>query len=494
MDKLVPTGKTIIGPLLFILVLLGTIIFTGCPKDPHSGGNLTHEQEFGKFNELFKEGKAFYTLEEARAIVIDLMPRIEELAGKKFISMPQIRLIDAADAQIIIMQKDSLIRNNSSTMPGRRLTRNEELFYQLMAKTIGGIYEPRFKRLNLVPTHIEPMLRLMQLGYRHGMLVAKMTIAHELTHALQDQHIDLEKKMRQAPGAEERFAFSATIEGHAEFIKTKLGEYLGVRYSDSDKSHVLEFKNSLIKKIISSDSPHILKYKSGMKFISYHYEKGGNQLLWKILEHPPVDTSMILIPETYTPKTYDTFDYKKILDNVYDFSTIDKVTENIPFKYSNFSVSKFSIKEMFSGLEMPGKNHIIGKVTHYQNLLVKYNGTTFARIGFIVLNDPTYTPRYLKLEQNNIMKKADAFFMDMQNNFICENKTIEVAREITTHERVETLYGQKKMIKRKYAVLAKNNMIVRYSDRVFWLDNCEILKIADKIFSRYEQKMNKDIR
>ncbi len=477
--------------IIFLLFfLLGPTVFSGCAKSLHPGKNLTAEQELAKFNELFEAGEPFYTLDEAKDIVYDLVPKIEKLAGKKFLSIPEIRLIDSAEAAMILKQKNTSFLNRSKNQFENSFNKKEETIIQLMSKTMGGIYEPGHKRLNLIPTNIEPKLRIMDLGYKHGMLIAKMTIAHELTHALQDQHIDLEQKMGKVPGADEWYALASTIEGHAEFIKRSVGRLLGVRYYESDEQTDLDFKNPLIKNVVSSESPYILKYTKGRQFIEYHFEKGGNRLLWQILENPPVDTSMIIHPETYRPLPYDTLNYRAILDNVYDFAKIDKTTQNIKFDYHNFSISKFSVRYLFSDLKIPDKNDIISKIEHYQNLSVKYKAITFARIGFAVLESEKDTLQYIEIEKKFLSQKVKAAFSDMHNNFLCKNDSIKIAEQITTFEKIKTRYEQEKLVKTKYAIMAKNNMVVIYRDVALWLDSCEILKIAEKIFTRYESAEN----
>ncbi len=148
--------------------------------------------------------------------------------------------------------------------------------------------------------------------------------------------------------------------------------------------------------------------------------------------------------------------------------------------------------EVFSDLKMPGKNHIISKIGHYQNILVNHNNITFAKIAFIVLQDEKFVPQYIELEQKYVTQKVEGIFADMRPHFFCKNDSIEIAREITTHEKFKTWYEPEKLVKRKYAILAKNNMIVSYSDLVFWLDDCEILKIAEKVFTRYKNYRNKE--
>ena len=78
-------------------------------------------------------------------------------------------------------------------------------------------------------------------------------------------------------------------------------------------------------------------YSQGKKFIDYHYKKGGNRLLWKILENPPIDTSMIVDPKTYSPKQYDYLNYNKILKNLYNYNDHYK---DHKFTYENTSLSK----------------------------------------------------------------------------------------------------------------------------------------------------------
>ncbi len=318
------------------------------------------------------------------------------------------------------------------------------------------------------------------------MLLVKTIIAHELTHALQDQYIDLETKKRRVPGTEEMHALSAIIEGHATFIERNIGRQLGIRYFKSDKRADYEFKTPLLRHVTSKDSPFALKYSKGVEFIEYHFDKGGNPLLWDILENPPIETSMINYPETYIPKPYDTFNYKAILKDVYDFSSIDSTTKNEMFEYNNFSLSKFNLGFLYKTLNIPDKDQIISKISHYQNLIVTINDVMFAKIGFILLPDELSAQQYFELEQKHVIQKVGDPFLDRYNNILCNNASIKTAKEITTHEKLKTWYDQEKLIKRKYAIFVKDNLIVTYNDYFFWLDYCEILKIAEKIFMRYE--------
>jgi hypothetical protein len=122
---------------------------------------------------------------------------------------------------------------------------------------------------------------------------------------------------------------------------------------------------------------------------------------------------------------------------------------------------------------------------------VTHNDIVFAKIAFILLQSEQYTQQYIELEQLYVTQKTDALFSDIHTRFFCKNHSIKIAREITTHEKYKTWYGEETLIKRKYAILAQKNMIVTYSDMIFWLDDCEILKIAQKIFTRYENHKNK---
>ncbi|MBN2134835.1 MAG: hypothetical protein JW737_03820 [Acidobacteria bacterium] len=75
---------------------------------------------------------------------------------------------------------------------------------------IGGFYDPDAKELYLIRAGQIPML--------DNPMVQKMLMAHELTHALQDMKVDLNKMLRDAPSDDHTIARLSIAEGQAVLV------------------------------------------------------------------------------------------------------------------------------------------------------------------------------------------------------------------------------------------------------------------------------------
>jgi hypothetical protein len=75
---------------------------------------------------------------------------------------------------------------------------------------IGGFYDPEAKELYLIRAGQIPML--------DNPMVQKMLMAHELTHALQDMKVDLNKTLRDAPSDDHTIARLSVAEGQAVLV------------------------------------------------------------------------------------------------------------------------------------------------------------------------------------------------------------------------------------------------------------------------------------
>lgn len=86
----------IIVIVLFVFVYIGTTVQLGYANASPSINELK------EFHELIKDGKPAYTTDQANAIVKELIPLIENIAGRKFKKIPEIRLIGSDEARKII--------------------------------------------------------------------------------------------------------------------------------------------------------------------------------------------------------------------------------------------------------------------------------------------------------------------------------------------------------------------------------------------------------
>jgi len=472
-----------------------TFVFIGF----NGSQNLTDKmlgKDFKKIHELLEDGKAYYTLYQANKIVSELIPLIENTTGRKFKKIPEIRLINTEEfKKVLNRESDIKILNNSN-----RLIENNEQYFQAMAKMYYGIYGSRDHILYLLPEKIEPILRLLKIDKKYGMDIVRITIAHELIHALQDQYLNLFHKRIELPGMEEIHAFSATVEGHAVFIGKEIGRQLGIDdfiidlfpLKDSAK---LRFNNPKLIRTTTSESFGRSVYSHGERFINYHYKKGGNGLLWTILENPPIDTNMIVDPKTYSPKPYDYFNYKGILANLYNYNEHYK---NHKFVYENTSLSKLDLRIMFKNIDLPQKSLLISKVKHYQFYSVYSYDSLLAQITFILLEDREYTSQYISLREKFIQHKFQNIdhylnkdsWKDIYINKNCLD-SIDFARQ--TSITLEVIDSSKNKMPKKniHTIVGKKNMVVIHNDGAFNLTPCDIGIIFSKIFKRYQKAKSK---
>jgi hypothetical protein len=138
---------------------------------------------------------------------------------------------------------------------------------------------------------------------------ATATLAHELVHALQDQHWDLGKRSKYAPGQDDRStAFSALAEGDATSAMADL--LVG---NAKPGATALDMPDELFAEQIiggmsagpTASAPHVMRmslvapYIDGTLFIHSLRRKGGWTAVDRAWESPPLTTEQILHVEKW---------------------------------------------------------------------------------------------------------------------------------------------------------------------------------------------------
>ncbi len=188
----------------------------------------------------------------------------------------------------------------------------EKLLVALLREQVAGYYDPKTKTVNLldwVPVEEqEPVL------------------AHELTHALQDQDVNLQKWMKKGEkdlaeikkdptpadieNDEIDNARQAVVEGQAEAVMLQYAlAPVGRSIADSPdlvESMESEMINGTPDSKVFSDAPIFLKesltfpYSYGLEFVVKLLQQGGKEKAFAgVLANPPHTTRQIMEPETY---------------------------------------------------------------------------------------------------------------------------------------------------------------------------------------------------
>ena len=214
------------------------------------------------------------------------------------------------DEDVKRLQRSELVLKKFGLLP--REFDLEKLMVAMLREQVAGYYDPKTKTVNL--------LDWVPMEEQEGVM------AHELTHALQDQTVNLDKFMKKGekdlgelkkdPTPEDiendeiDDAREAVVEGQAETVMMQY-ELAPVGRSIADSPEMVEsmeaqMANGTDDSKVFKDAPIFLKesltfpYSYGMKFVIAVLEKGGKEKAFAgMLANPPHTTRQIMQPETY---------------------------------------------------------------------------------------------------------------------------------------------------------------------------------------------------
>ncbi|MGH9263370.1 MAG: hypothetical protein ACRD1D_01630 [Acidimicrobiales bacterium] len=131
----------------------------------------------------------------------------------------------------------------------------------------------------------------------------RSVLAHELVHALTDQHFDFGAKgerLEDEERTEEVAALSAVIEGDAEFVRTLWEE----RHLSARERQEAAVGGSADLDTYARAPQYLLEslffpYQDGLEFVRARHRAGGFAEVDNAYRNPPTSTEHILHPETY---------------------------------------------------------------------------------------------------------------------------------------------------------------------------------------------------
>lgn len=211
----------------------------------------------------------------------------------------------------------------------------EKLLVALLREQVAGYYDPKTKTVNLLDwVPLEEQEPVM---------------AHELTHALQDQTINLEKWMKKGnkdlaeikndptpadiENDEIDNARQAVVEGQAETVMLQYAlAPVGRSVVDSpDLVDAMEatMASGTSDSAVFKDAPIFLResltfpYSYGMEFVVKLMKKGGREKAFAdVLRNPPHTTRQIMQPETYL--SGEKIEPMRVPDFAHDFKNYQK--------------------------------------------------------------------------------------------------------------------------------------------------------------------------
>lgn len=138
--------------------------------------------------------------------------------------------------------------------------------------------------------------------------VDESLLAHELTHALQDQHFDLLKLLTAKPYSFDRSeAAFAVVEGDAMNVERRLGvgEAAWSRRTPEDAARAEDTRFSAYRQELGALFPALLtetfifRYRDGARLVETARRRGGERAVDELFTRPPASTEQVLHPEKY---------------------------------------------------------------------------------------------------------------------------------------------------------------------------------------------------
>lgn len=443
-----------------------------------------------EIQEAIPEGKPAFTLREVKTFVKEIIPLVEEVTGKKFHKIPKIKLVDRKK-MIPVLQTEFTpqLKNFYPDYSDEQL--NEASLSQSSAysKLLMGKYGIVDRYLYLLPKNLPSILELAKVDANDTKPILKLIIAHELTHALQDQETGL-KRMWQITNYDELSAFSATIEGHAVFVQDQVGKALGLEESAIELSRLLSAgavtyddpAQEMINKLIATQFEQI--YLGGRKFIEYHYQQGGNERVWEILAKPPVKTAMIAEPDTYNPVKQAELNYSSLVEG------LEQQLVGEGWQTQNMEVGQMGLRSVYAKIDEQNREAIIAQIKHVQIFIAQNTDPPcLVNISAIVLKDGNFTKKYLALledlVQKNVKELESSAIMQIKDFSISDFTGIEadIAHKISFNL---AQGDDSPSIPNVFFRICRGNLLLEFYTNNYTMDDALIIKIAELVFSRYE--------
>ncbi len=203
-------------------------------------------------------------------------------------------------------------------------------YIKLLTEEVAAFYDPKTKTMHLIR---EPEKKPMADAKPKGLLElimgrdtgfdkdeAQAVIAHELTHALDDQHYDLDAMMEVVKDDDDAsIALSALMEGEATMTMMAVGQ------DDWDGSKIIKTPAAGMDRMMrllgplmplaggetARKSPPVMyeslifPYFQGLVFAASLTNQGGWARLDQAYQNPPVSTEQVLHPEKYLGPAFD---------------------------------------------------------------------------------------------------------------------------------------------------------------------------------------------
>lgn len=321
----------------------------------------------------------------------EVMPIVEEVAGRRFKERPKVAVADEHVFKQLLM--DEQLRIYAQVMPDTP----ESIRLQLaeaagayMTSGILGKYLLATETVYVCPTALIPAIRELGIDARRTDEVVKVVLAHEITHALEDQYTDLENILDGLHDEEALWAASGAWEGWATLVEQRVADRMGLQDIYGGLLHLQGWgEDGLIE---PSAWRTWAIYGQGKAFVEWHDRIGGIEQVWATLADPPTSTSMLFRPDTWQPGASGMdIDYASVLRG------LEQVMQPGDWLVTNSRLGEFDLRgEAVKGGHEEDLERILWHLRHARRLDMAQPDRS-GSVRLMVFDDPSWARAYLDL-------------------------------------------------------------------------------------------------
>lgn len=451
--------------------------------------------EIGReFWEMFPEDESPYSEEQAHKWATELIPLVEQATARSFVSFPTIKLVGREKLASVLTEE--LTTQLGNMIPAGEDVDTSRLAQQqaiVLAPMLLGMYGIHDQVLYLVPKNLRPIFEYLDAEQSLYEPIAKLVIAHELTHALQDQIVGLRVNIDNIASHTEMEAFMAAIEGHAVFVEDRVAEQL--QFSEAAKkmatmlsSGAIEFDDpafEIINQILMSQFEQI--YLGGRDFMAYHAERGGADQLWHILAHPPKSFSQIFAPETYGTEVHETVNLRNTLRG------LDRYFQRRHWPSYMEKMTESQLRADFALLDTGSRGEIMSRIRGAYKLVLQASAEgRLGSVSVFVLSDGCFAPTMIAMLEDmairSVQQMASGSIFDAANFTAMDLDGIEAdAARIVSYE-----FGLSGSPLMAYQIVraARGPILVEILDVGIGLSQQTFIELLDETFERVNKALN----
>jgi hypothetical protein len=209
-------------------------------------------------------------------------------------------IADVPRIERVLYEEQVHLLRSGSGMPADEARRQARSSVADTGATFVGKYGFLDHNLYVVPSAVRAALADEGLDPDLQTAVLELVVAHVLTHALQDQQADLDEAVIHRSGNDSVMALNCLVEGHAVWVHEQVGAARGHPEAVAAVAKILGY--DLGRPAIGIDPERYYTsyvYGQGRAFVDHFVQRQGTEVVWAMLENPPLASSMIIHPATY---------------------------------------------------------------------------------------------------------------------------------------------------------------------------------------------------